>query len=148
MTFLYPLPADSSDMNLKEPARLVLALFFLTAGILHFLRPDGFVRIVPPYLPNPLLLVQLSGAAEIAGALGLLVPATRLWAAWGCWCCWWPCFRPTCTCYKAMGQSRRCPTGRCGCACRCSWYSWPGCGGCGGENVCHPELTKDLITSE
>ena len=70
-------------MNLKEPARLVLALFFLTAGLMHFLRPDGFLRIVPPYLPNPLLLVQLSGAAEIAGALGLLVPATRRLAAWG-----------------------------------------------------------------
>ena len=70
-------------MNLKETARLVLALFFLTAGLMHFLRPDGFVRIVPPYLPHPLLLVQLSGAAEIAGALGLLVPATRRWATWG-----------------------------------------------------------------
>ena len=70
-------------MNLKNISRLVLALFFLTAGLLHFLRPDGFVRIVPPYLPNPLLLVHLSGAAEIAGALGLLVPATRRWAAWG-----------------------------------------------------------------
>ncbi|MFD2786853.1 DoxX family protein [Hymenobacter rubripertinctus] len=70
-------------MKLKEPARLLLALFFLTAGLMHFLRPEGFLRIVPPYLPHPLLLVHLSGAAEIAGALGLLVPATRRWAAWG-----------------------------------------------------------------
>ncbi|MBT9392249.1 DoxX family membrane protein [Hymenobacter sp. NST-14] len=70
-------------MNLKSIGRLVLALLFLNAGLLHFLRPEGFVRIVPPYLPQPLLLVYLSGAAEIAGALGLLVPATRRWAAGG-----------------------------------------------------------------
>lgn len=53
------------------------------AGITHFVAPDPFVRIVPPYLPAPLLLVYLSGAAEIAGGLGLLLPATRRWAAWG-----------------------------------------------------------------
>ena len=29
------------------------------------------------------LLVAISGACEILGGLGLLVPATRRWAAWG-----------------------------------------------------------------
>lgn len=50
---------------------------------MHFLRPDIFGRIVPPALPAPRLLVLLSGAAEVAGGLGLLLPATRRWAAWG-----------------------------------------------------------------
>jgi uncharacterized membrane protein len=48
------------------------------AGVMHFLKPDGFVSIVPAYLPNPLLLVQISGAAEIAGALGLQTPWPKL----------------------------------------------------------------------
>ncbi len=38
---------------------------------------------MPPALPAPRLLVLLSGAAEVAGGLGLLLPATRRGAAWG-----------------------------------------------------------------
>jgi uncharacterized membrane protein len=41
------------------------------------------LRIMPPALPAPRLLVLLSGVAEVAGGLGLLWPATRRWAAWG-----------------------------------------------------------------
>ena len=63
--------------------RYGLALLFVSAGALHFLRPEIFERIVPPALPAPRLLVLLSGAAEVAGGLGLLLPATRRWAAWG-----------------------------------------------------------------
>ena len=63
--------------------RYGLALLFVGAGVLHFIRPEIFARIVPPALPAPRLLVLLSGAAEVAGGLGLLLPATRRWAAWG-----------------------------------------------------------------
>jgi uncharacterized membrane protein len=41
-----------------------------------------FERLVPPYFPRPLLLVYLSGAAEIAGGIGVLVPALRPYAGW------------------------------------------------------------------
>jgi uncharacterized membrane protein len=61
----------------------VLALLFIGAGLTHFLAPAKFEDIVPPYLPAPQLLVYLSGAAEIAGGGGLLLPATRRWASWG-----------------------------------------------------------------
>src|SRR5579859_1464159 len=50
---------------------------------MHFVIPDTYVRIVPPGLPAPRLLVELSGVAEILGGLGLLVPFTRRAAAWG-----------------------------------------------------------------
>ena len=63
--------------------RLGLALLFVGAGALHFIHPETFERIVPPALPAPRLLVLLSGAAEVAGGLGLLLPATRRGAAWG-----------------------------------------------------------------
>ncbi|WP_246010544.1 DoxX family protein [Hymenobacter perfusus] len=77
------IPPYLGSMRIKTISRVVLATFFIGAGITHFTNPAGFLRIVPPYLPAPLLLVYLSGAAEIAGGLGLLIPATRRWAAWG-----------------------------------------------------------------
>lgn len=63
--------------------RLVLAIFFIFAGILHFVIPDAYARIVPPALPAPHLLVIISGIAEILGGIGLLVPFTQRAAAWG-----------------------------------------------------------------
>lgn len=68
---------------MKDALRWVLALFMVFAGVMHFVRPRGFVRIVPRWLPAPELLVYVSGVAEVVLGLGLLVPATRAWAAWG-----------------------------------------------------------------
>ena len=62
---------------------VVLAAAFVGAGVLHFVKPRVFEAIVPPSLPAPRLLVYLSGVAEVAGGLGLLVPALRPWAGWG-----------------------------------------------------------------
>jgi uncharacterized membrane protein len=62
---------------------ILLAALFLLSGSLHFLAPQIYLRIVPPYLPAPLALVHLSGAAEVLGGAGLLVPSTRQVAAWG-----------------------------------------------------------------
>ena len=59
-----------------------LSFGFVAIGILHFVKPEPFVDIVPPFLPEPLLLVYISGVAEIAGGLGVLLPRTRRLAAW------------------------------------------------------------------
>ena len=61
----------------------VLSALFVAAGVLHFAIADSYVRIVPPWLPAPRALVYVSGACEVAGGLGLLVPATRRAAALG-----------------------------------------------------------------
>lgn len=58
-------------------------VLFIGTGTLHLLQPHNFITIVPPALPNPALLVALSGVAECAGGLGLLVPRTRMAAAYG-----------------------------------------------------------------
>jgi uncharacterized membrane protein len=63
--------------------RALLAIFFIAAGIMHFVIPGAYIRIVPPLLPAPGLLVTLSGIAEILGGIGLLVPLTQRAAAWG-----------------------------------------------------------------
>jgi uncharacterized membrane protein len=68
---------------LKEILRVLLALFIITAGVLHFVTPAPFVKIVPPQLPYPLELVYISGFFEILGGVGLLIPLVSVAAAWG-----------------------------------------------------------------
>ena len=63
--------------------RSLFALLFVVAGIAHFVFPDAYVRIVPPFLPQPEVLVWVSGIAAIAGGIGILVPNTRRMAAFG-----------------------------------------------------------------
>ena len=68
---------------MKRALRILLAAFMVFAGVMHFARPDGFVRIVPAALPFKLALVYVSGAFEIALGLALLAARTRKLAAWG-----------------------------------------------------------------
>ena len=62
---------------------LPLVMLFLVAGSAHFVMPAWFDRIVPAWVPNARVATLASGAAEIAGAIGLLIPATRVAAGWG-----------------------------------------------------------------
>jgi uncharacterized membrane protein len=61
---------------------LLLAVLFVAAGANHFLNPDLYLRIMPPWLPWHRALVLWSGVAEIVGGLGVVVPALRPWAGW------------------------------------------------------------------
>ncbi len=60
-----------------------LGAFFVFAGVMHFVRPGFYLRIMPPWLPWHTEIVYASGVAEIAGGLGALVPALRPTARWG-----------------------------------------------------------------
>jgi len=50
---------------------------FIVAGAMHFIRPAMYEAIVPPQLGHASALVAISGLAEIAGGLGLMVPRMR-----------------------------------------------------------------------
>jgi len=69
--------------GVRGVARAGLAAVFVGAGVLHFVRPEPFVRIVPPGLPAPEALVFWSGVVEVAGGVGLLVPRARRAAGLG-----------------------------------------------------------------
>ncbi len=57
--------------------RYILAAIYAPFGVLHMCAPDAFLPIMPPQIPYPHAVVVLTGACEVAGAVGLLVPATR-----------------------------------------------------------------------
>jgi len=64
-------------------SRIALALFFIGLGTLHFVIPDTYVEMMPPYLPWHLELVYLSGFFEIAGGVSVLFRPLRRVACWG-----------------------------------------------------------------
>lgn len=71
---------------LSKTQRVLLwlaAAFYVFAGVQHFRDPAFYVRITPPGLPSREAAVYISGVAEIAGGIGLLIPALRRMAAWG-----------------------------------------------------------------
>lgn len=68
---------------MKTALRYLLSAMMITAGILHFVRPEKFIQIVPDWLPAHRALVFISGFFEILGGAGLLVKHIQKAAAWG-----------------------------------------------------------------
>lgn len=78
------------DIDMQEDVRngkrswLALGLAFLGAGVNHFVMPRAYERIVPPSMKHRAQsIVAVSGVAEIAGGLGVLLPWTRRSAGLG-----------------------------------------------------------------
>lgn len=66
--------------------RWLLAAFYAAAGGVHLVSPGPFVSITPHWVPQPELVVALTGIAEILGAVGLVQGVSvslRRAAAWG-----------------------------------------------------------------
>lgn len=64
-------------MSMRLTVRLLLAAAFLTAGVLHLLVPAPFLTITPAWVVFAPQVIALTGAAEIAGAVGLMIPRLR-----------------------------------------------------------------------
>ena len=62
----------------RDAGRGALVIMFLFTGFSHFsnLKHD-FAAMIPAPLPSDLWVIYLTGAFEIAGAVGLLIPRTR-----------------------------------------------------------------------
>lgn len=63
--------------------RGLFAALFIMGGIGHFAIPETYRKIMPPSLPQPLLLIYLSGIAEFGLGALLLWSRTQSLAAWG-----------------------------------------------------------------
>jgi len=69
----------------KLALKILLGVFMIIAGVNHFLDPEFYMNIMPPYIPAHKLMVDLSGIAEIVLGVGLLVPIPKVsrLSAWG-----------------------------------------------------------------
>ncbi|MCZ8514455.1 hypothetical protein O9H85_18925 [Paenibacillus filicis] len=61
----------------------VCVMFLLTASAHWGTRRSDLIRMVPPVLPRPDLIVTLTGYLEIAGAIGILLPQLAMVASLG-----------------------------------------------------------------
>ena len=55
----------------------LLGSMYVIAGVMHFVFPKSYLRIMPRYLPYHKVLVLLSGLAEILLGIGLCFPYTK-----------------------------------------------------------------------
>lgn len=75
--------AGASMSRGKLAGLVIVFLWFLVGGIVHFVATDAEMKIVPPYIPWPRAAVLLSGVFELLGAAGLLWRPTRRTAGIG-----------------------------------------------------------------
>ncbi|TVZ59058.1 putative membrane protein [Flavobacteriaceae bacterium MAR_2010_105] len=69
---------------MTDPWHLYLmASLYVFAGVMHFIKPKLYLRIMPRYLPNHKLLVILSGLAEVILGIGLCFETTKPLAIYG-----------------------------------------------------------------
>ena len=61
----------------------IIGPVYAAFGVFHLIAVQSFLPIMPPWVPYPALVIQLTGLAEIAGGLGLLIPPLRRWAGLG-----------------------------------------------------------------
>jgi uncharacterized membrane protein len=62
---------------------VISSIFYSIVGIKHFIEPDYFLSIIPPYLPFHIELVYISGFFEILFGLMILFPKYRYYGAIG-----------------------------------------------------------------
>ncbi|MEO0596125.1 MAG: DoxX family membrane protein [Chloroflexota bacterium] len=66
----------------KKISVVGLGVVFIVAGLNHFINPNFYMDMMPPYLPAHLMLIYLSGVAEIVGGVAVLVAKWRKWAGY------------------------------------------------------------------
>jgi uncharacterized membrane protein len=68
---------------MKTIGKYAFALFFVVAGANHFINPDFYLPLIPPFFPYPEAINLLSGIVEIALGVGLALPNFQKYAAYG-----------------------------------------------------------------
>ncbi len=70
-------------MRLARIGLLAQTLFYVASGVNHFWHPAFYIGIMPDHYFQPATMVQVSGAAEILGGIGLAIPLSRRVSAIG-----------------------------------------------------------------
>jgi uncharacterized membrane protein len=74
--------ADFDKLRAVSFIRRLAGPFFVFAGVMHFVIPRAYRRMMPPYVPAHAAMVSASGVAEIVGGVGLMLPRHRRRAGW------------------------------------------------------------------
>ena len=74
---------EQKTSKIKLASIYLMSFSYIAVGINHFVNPDFFLNIMPPFLPLHLELVYLSGFFEILLGGMLLVKKLRFYAGWG-----------------------------------------------------------------
>jgi len=61
----------------------LMSMFYAGAGVMHFVHPEYYMPMMPPWLPAHAFLVWLSGVAELVFGILVVDHKVRRWAAWG-----------------------------------------------------------------
>lgn len=61
----------------RGSAAIGLGILFIFTGVGHFIQTEPMVQMLPPWVPERVLLVYLTGVLEFAIAIGFLVPKAR-----------------------------------------------------------------------
>ena len=69
-------------MTIKLITIYLMSLFYIFAGVQHFVNTDWYLKIIPPYIPYHTAMVYISGVFEIILGIMLLFEDTRFLA--GC----------------------------------------------------------------
>ncbi len=70
-------------IKIKKTAVFLLGIFFIVAGINHFVMPEFYYPLIPDYLPFPVWINYLAGLAEFILGLSMMIPGSRYYAATG-----------------------------------------------------------------
>lgn len=62
---------------MRTAARYAFVVFFIAAGANHFIHPEFYLRIIPPYLPAHDAINAISGAAEMLIGVMVALPQTQ-----------------------------------------------------------------------
>jgi uncharacterized membrane protein len=62
---------------LKKISLIILIIGYVAAGVNHFIHPDGYIKIIPHYLPYPEVLNYIAGFCEVIFGVMLIFPVTR-----------------------------------------------------------------------
>lgn len=77
-----PLLDEKATQRLRRVCLGITLFWFVVGGLAHFVATDFFVRITPPWVPEPRAVVIWSGVLELLLAAALLLPRWRPLAGW------------------------------------------------------------------
>ena len=73
----------AASQRVRDICLGITLVWFIVGGAAHFFATDFFVRITPPWVPEPHRVVIWSGVLELLLAGALFSPRLRPWAGWG-----------------------------------------------------------------